>query len=515
MDLASPGTGPDAGVRATGPTRIDVLVVAAIVAVSIVLRFVTRSPLWLDEALSTNIAVLPIGDIFEALRQDGHPPLYYVLLHGWMAIVGEGDAAVRSLSGTFAVATLPLAWIAGRRRAGTAGGAAALLVVAIAPYSLRYATEARMYAMASFLGLAAWLVADDLRRAPDRRRWLVLAALTGALLLTHYWAIYVGLAAVSLLAWRWWRLGARSEARRVGSALAAGAVLFLPWLPSFLYQATHTGTPWGTATRPTRAAVELAGGLGGGETFAEGILFGFAVIALALLGLSLVEVRGTRVTLDLTSAAPVRAEMALVVLTLVIGLAAGAVSGATFIARYGAVTMPLLLIAAGIGLARLPSPWIRRGTALALVALSSVGALFNVIDQRTQGEQVAAIVNERSVDGDLVVFCPDQLGPSTLRALDPGIEALAVPTLERPDRIDWVDYADRNRSASVDDVAAAILERAAGRTIWLVDATTYRTYEELCPGIRALLGAARTSNEVLLLPDADVFEPATLSRFDP
>lgn len=515
MDAPSPGTDADAAVRNRGLTRLETLAVVAIVSVSVGLRFVTTSPLWLDEALSVNIASLPIGDIFEALRQDGHPPLYYLFLHGWMAVVGDGDAAIRALSGVLAVATLPLAWIAGRRRAGAAGGAATLLVMAIAPYSLRYATEARMYAMASFLVLAAWLVADDLRARSDRRRWAALAVLTGAALLTHYWALYLGFAAVVVPAWRWWRHGARVEALRIGSALAAGAVLFVPWLPSFLEQVAHTGTPWGTATRPTRAVVELAGGLGGGETFAEGLLFGVAVLVLALVGLSLAEVRGTKISLDLATAGPVRGEMALVGLTLAIGLAVGAASNATFVARYAAVLMPLLFVAAGVGLAGLPAPWPRRLAAAALVLLAGVGALFNVVDDRTQGAEVAAVIDDGSQPGDLVVFCPDQLGPSTLRALAAEIDAVGVPTLERPDRIDWVDYADRNRSATAADVGAAILERAAGGTIWLVDAGTYRTYEELCPELRSVLGAARPSNEVVLAPDTQVFEPATLTRFDP
>ncbi|HEY6417157.1 MAG TPA: glycosyltransferase family 39 protein, partial [Acidimicrobiales bacterium] len=93
----------------------------AIVAAGVALRFVQRSPLWLDEALSVNIAQLPLGDLFEALRHDGHPPFYYLLLHYWMDVVGDGDAAVRALSGIFSVASLPLVWVAGRRLAGTTG----------------------------------------------------------------------------------------------------------------------------------------------------------------------------------------------------------------------------------------------------------------------------------------------------------------------------------------------------------------------------------------------------------
>ena len=109
----------------------DVLGVAALVLVGVVARFVTTSPLWLDEALSANIAALPLGDIADALRQDGHPPLYYWMLHGWMSVFGEGDAAVRSLSGVFGVLSLPLAYEAGRRRAGHAAGLCVLVTLFI------------------------------------------------------------------------------------------------------------------------------------------------------------------------------------------------------------------------------------------------------------------------------------------------------------------------------------------------------------------------------------------------
>ena len=79
---------PGSGAAVTGRARHAVLIVAWLavaVVVAVVLRFVTTSDLWLDEALTVNIAKLPLGDLRAALLRDGAPPLYYVLLHGWMA----------------------------------------------------------------------------------------------------------------------------------------------------------------------------------------------------------------------------------------------------------------------------------------------------------------------------------------------------------------------------------------------------------------------------------------------
>lgn len=486
-----------------------------VVAITVVARFVTNSPLWLDEALSVNIASLPLADLLDALRSDGHPPLYYVVLHGWMEVFGSGDGAVRALSGVASVLTLPLAWVAGRRRAGVAGGLAVLLLTAVAPYSLRYATETRMYALLMLLVFAGWLLADDLRSAPDRRRWIALAVVTGTALLTHYWVIYLGAAAVVVLAWRWWRRGERTVAIRIGSALAAGSLLFLPWLPSFLHQAANTGTPWGTASRPTRALVDLAVGLGGRGTNPEAIVFGVGVLLLVALALFTVDVDRTRIELDLRTSPSVRAEVLVAVLTWSIGLLVGGLTAATFMPRYAAVFLPMVLIAAGVGLARLPAGPPRWTVAVALLVLAAVGGGINVIGDRSQGEEFADRISADGEPGDVVAFCPDQLGPSTLRYLPAGFDAVGVPTLERPTTIDWVDYESRNEAADPAAVAAALLDRAEGATVWVVHNSTYRTYETLCDGLLAQLAGARPESRAELPIRSDVEENALLYRFGP
>ena len=57
------------------------------IALGVLLFAYSRSDLWLDEALSVNIARLPLGDLRAALQRDGAPPLYYVLLHVWTGVL--------------------------------------------------------------------------------------------------------------------------------------------------------------------------------------------------------------------------------------------------------------------------------------------------------------------------------------------------------------------------------------------------------------------------------------------
>jgi len=507
--------GPRRNTPAADLTRVELLAVVVLVAIGVALRFLTRSPLWLDEALSANIAALPLGEIGDALRRDGHPPLYYWLLHGWMELFGTGDAAVRSLSGLFGVLSLPLAYEAGRRRAGHAAGLCVLLVTAITPWCVRYATEARMYSLVLVLVFAGWLLADDLLHRSSRWRWVALAVVTGGALLSHYWTLYVGVAAVALLALVWWRgeQEARAGAVRVASGLAAGAVLFLPWVPAFLDQLSSTGTPWASAGRPTSAVVELIGALGGGARYAEAVLFGIAFVVLVLLGLVMLPEGRRRAVLDFASVPGVRGEVAVGALTAAVGLTAGLLTDAAFQARYAAAFLPMLLIAAGVGLARLPQPWPRRIGAASLALLAGVGLVANVLDERTQGEQVAGAIAAGAGPDDVVVVCPDQLGPASLRSLPDGITALGLPALERPDRIDWRDYAERNESADAADAVAAALDRAGDGAVWLVISPGYRTYEGYCEAVLAGLQGSRPDVALVVENRSDVFEPMFLYRF--
>lgn len=517
-------------------TRLDVAAVVVLVVLGVAFRLSTRSPLWLDEALSVNIARLPLGDIGDALRQDGHPPLYYWLLHGWMQVFGEGDTAVRSLSSVFGLLSLPLAWEAGRRRAGQAGALCVLALVAITPWAVRYATEARMYALVLTLVFAGWLLADDLLHRPSRWRWAALAAVTGGALLSHYWAIHLGVASVLLLAVVWWRAGrtgepigpdvapggtsepigpdVRAGVLRVVTALAAGAVLFVPWLPAFFDQLSSTGTPWASAGRPTAAVTELLGALGGGARYAEAVLFGMVFYALVLLGLTLLPDGRRRAVVDFATVPGVRGEVALGLLAAAVGLSAGMLTEAAFQARYAAAFLPMLLIAAGVGLSRLPAPWPRRIAGIALAGFAGVGLVANVVDERTQGAEVARALVAGAGPDDVVAICPDQLGPATVRELPDDVEALGLPAMERPDRIDWRDYEARNEAAEPADAVGELLDRAGDDTVWLVLNPGYRTYEGYCEAVLAGLQAERPATELVVEGrPGQVFEIMYLYRF--
>jgi mannosyltransferase len=500
------------------------LFVGASLAVAVVFRFLTTSDLWLDEALTVNIAKLPLSDLEPALRKDGAPPLFYVLLHGWIQLFGSSDVAVRALSGVLGLAMLPLAYFAGRRLGGSDPvrrrwvAWTTVLVVASSPYAIRYSTETRMYMLTMVLVLLGYLAIWRATEKPTFWPLAGVALVTAALLYTQYWAFFLlGIVAVTQL-WVAWRNqgAARGAAVRILIALAVGGVLFLPWFPTFVYQMQHTGTPWDTpSSPPTNAALGVVDFAGG--KMIEGWTLVLPVVLLALLALVGRARDRWLIDVDLRTVPGVRWEWLVGAATLWIGLSLSFVARTGFQSRYAAVMFPLFVLAVAFGILAFNDHRVRYGVIAFIVIIGFVGGARNVVTNRTQASEVTDQITAAAKPGDVVAYCPDQLGPDVSRLLPSRLHLrqYVFPTFAPPRFVDWVDYADRNQAATSDGFTKELLDRAQGRTIWMVWSGNYRTFDGKCEQILAQLAAARGRNQGLVTPNDDIYEFMGLSRFDP
>src|SRR4051794_26976531 len=238
------------GARVAIPAGIGVLV-----ALSLMLRTTQLGiGFWIDEGLSVGIADRPLSDIPFALREDGSPPLYYMLLHFWLDIAGRTESGVRGLSLLFALLAIPAAWWAGKQIWGTQRAAwFAAVLMAFNPFLGQYAQEARMYSLVALLAIPATtcFIRAYALDTENRRPWIAGFAISVAVALyTHNWPIFFTVsAAVAWLAM--WVLADGPRRRRLfrDALLGFGGllVLYLPWIPTTLYQAAHTGAPWADA----------------------------------------------------------------------------------------------------------------------------------------------------------------------------------------------------------------------------------------------------------------------------
>src|SRR3546814_13931264 len=94
------------------------------------------------------------------------------------------------------------------------------------------------------------------------------------------------------------------------------------------------------------------------------------------------------------------------------GLVAGPLGDAVVVARYAAAFLPMLLIAAGVGLARMPAPGVRRAVSIGVVLLPLVGLGGNAIAARTMGEEFAPALAPDARPAHRAAHCPDPSAPA-------------------------------------------------------------------------------------------------------
>jgi mannosyltransferase len=495
-------TGPLGPGSVAGPA-----LVALVLAVCIALRFLTRSDLWLDEALTVNIARLPLRSLFDALRHDGSPPLYYLLLHGWMRWLGTGDLAVRALSGIFSILTLPVAWAVGRRVGGEVAGWSLVLLLASSPFALRFATETRMYSLVTLLSLLAYLALTEAVRRPSVGRLLLLAGTTGLLLLTHYWAFYLvgGMLGVTALRAR----HARRAAMRTAAALVCGAIPLLPWLPSFLFQLRHTGTPWGS---PPNATVLL----GAIQAWTHprtrpGLFLFWTLVLLVVVGVFDRHAgEGAR-----EPPWPHGRDLCLIVVgTFALATIIGQRFGISYAPRYTSIVLPLFLLLAALGVKSFSGPvrWVV--VALAVTCGIAVSTA-NVTWKRTQAGEVAPVLRAGVWKSDVVLYCPDQLGPGVSRLVPKSVRQVTFPDFGPPELVDWVDYIRRNRARDPAVFARALDRRAGAGRIWVVYSDKYPVAGAQCARVTKDLGALRPVQTVVQRPDRSAYEHGWLLLYEP
>ena len=198
-------------------------------------------PLWGDEGWSFYFAWMSPGELLSATAQDIHPPLYYLLLSGWLGLAGSSALAGRLFSVMVGTLLVPLGYRTARHLLGMRVGLLAAGLMAVAPLAIYYAQEVRMYGLVTVLGLASmYFFSRGLSQAPHPAsarkssswHWLGYVLTTAAALYTMYYAVFIPLAQLAYLLVRSRQRGTSSATPlrlSLGAMLMVG-LLYLPWV---------------------------------------------------------------------------------------------------------------------------------------------------------------------------------------------------------------------------------------------------------------------------------------------
>jgi mannosyltransferase len=421
----------------------------ATVAFGFALYHLGSRSFWGDEAFSVTLARKPSAEFWHVVSaSQANMSLYYVLLRAWTTL-GDGETVVRLLSVLAAALAVLVLYEAAERLFDRRVATLAALLLAVNGFFLRYAQEARSYALVLLLTTLATLLFVVLEERPHA--WHVGAAyvLVGALALyAHFFAAFV----------LGGHLVALAVARRpLRPQLLRLAVVCLLVAPLALFALSRDAGQISHLTRPTPTYVvytlrQLAGG-----TYPLLALYTVAVFVAAVTWLRRVG-RWSEWPMIVTAtwgATPVA------------GALLASVGKPVFAARFLIVALPGIVLLVAIALARLPAIATLAGAGLVL-ALSAAHVI------RTQGQPqedfraATRFVLANEAPGDAVAFYrTSRRIPFEYYARRDGIRALPRSLLPTSPygRFDMVD--DYRHTQVTKAELAAIAQAASRGRVWL------------------------------------------------
>ena len=400
---------------------------------------------WMDEAITTGISSHSLSAIPGILRHDGNPPLYYMLLHVWMQIFGASESATHALSLVFGLLTIPVGFWAGWSLFGRRAGMMAATLLAFSAFLTQYAQETRMYELMGLLGLFA--TAGFLHGfVYGRRKYLIMFSISLALMLyTQSWGVFFWLGSAFALIPVYLRSDdRRALLRDAGLAFIGAGILYLPWVPNFLYQAKHTAAPWDSSPQ-FGAPVQLSRNLLGGDRVS------IALLLASTIGVAELFTRAHRRTRDATVMWTL---IAIPFATLLLAWIASQITPA-WVPRYFAPVLGAIVLLAAFGCSR-------AGVVGIVAIVFSVIFLINPSSYtpayKSDMRGISGEMTPRMHSGDLVVSAQPEQIPLTWYYLRPNLRyANTTGPVADPTYFNWIDALNRLQNANPRTTLAPLL----------------------------------------------------------
>lgn len=331
--------------------------VVTVLGAALGLLRLSGSSVWLDEAVSANLAEVPLGDFLSiAASKEANMGLYYLLLRPILWF-GNGEFALRFLSVAFLTATIPVIYWIGCRFGRSIGLTAAALFTVNA-FMVHYAHQARGYTMAAFFSALTTLLLLRSMESQRLAHWLAYGVTAGIGLYAHFFVGLIIIAqAITVVVRSDLRPSARNAAACLGPLLCAA-------FPLALFFRGQTGGQIDWIPRTTLGTIvptfKALTGLGGRALLVA--YFVATVLGLVAIARSAGRERTNGLVLAMTCSIPLA-------LTFGISLAVPIVRP-----QYLIVVVPMLALLAAIGVFRLQS-LATRGLVAAVLAYLTLTAL--------------------------------------------------------------------------------------------------------------------------------------------
>ena len=193
-------------------------------------------------------------NVVEGLNtQSSHPPLFFMLMHGWLNWMGGNTLQLRAFAAWFGVFGIIAVYGLARLAFNQSTGILAAALFAVSPFSVYLSQEARHYTLPLLLVILALMgliaIVQDLVGKRPLRAWICLGwCITNVIgFYVHYLFLLSTLAQLLCLvgAVLRWRHSIPSRTLLVLGVFSVGIGLsYLPWLPVLLSQTQGAEDAW-------------------------------------------------------------------------------------------------------------------------------------------------------------------------------------------------------------------------------------------------------------------------------
>lgn len=109
------------------------------------------------EATTVMISRMPINKIIHNCLAWGHFPTYYIVMHFWIKLFGEGEFSMRFIPVIFGTASIYIIFLISNKILNKKNCLIATFIFAMSPINLYWSQEAKMYNISSFFAIASVL----------------------------------------------------------------------------------------------------------------------------------------------------------------------------------------------------------------------------------------------------------------------------------------------------------------------------------------------------------------------
>jgi predicted membrane-bound mannosyltransferase len=144
------------------------IVLITVLALTLRLIQLGTESICFDEEFSIRMAMVPLGELLPKIRhEDFNPPLYYLILHGWMRWFGDSEWILRLFSALCGILSIPVAYRLGKDLLGKTVSLWATFLMAISVYHIYFSQQIRGYTLFALLTWISMILFFRLLESPS------------------------------------------------------------------------------------------------------------------------------------------------------------------------------------------------------------------------------------------------------------------------------------------------------------------------------------------------------------